>query len=75
MKKQGWLPTIRFLDSYRLFPVSLDNLCEVFQVSGKFMKYDKDKFHDISLFYNSVTFNLFKEYSIQDSKSLWEALL
>ena len=66
---------IRFLDSYRLFPVSLDSLYKVFLEEVKFMKYDKDKFHNISLFHTKDTFNLFKEYSIQDSKSLWEALL
>jgi hypothetical protein len=66
--------TIKFIDSYRIFPVSLEELCKIFSVQGKTMKYDKDNFHSLSLFYDSTLFKLFKEYSIQDSKALYQAL-
>lgn len=65
---------INFIDSYRLFPVSLDNLSKVFLVTGKSMKYDKERFHNISLFYDDEVFKMFKNYSIQDSQALWKAL-
>lgn len=66
--------TVKFLDSYRIFPISLNELCKIFGVSGKSMKYDKDKFHTISLFQNPEVFKVFKEYSIQDSVALCKAL-
>jgi hypothetical protein len=56
-------------DSLRLFPVSLDNLCKMFNVSGKLSKYDT-RFNNISLFNKGRAFHLFKKYALQDSKHL-----
>lgn len=64
---------IKFLDSYRLFPVSLNNLAKVFKVKGKSSEYN-DKFHDLSVFYDPGLFKVFKEYSIQDSIALWNTI-
>ncbi len=62
-------------DSYRIFPVSLENLCKNFNVPGKISSYNPE-FNDISIsmFKNQVLFNQFLEYSKQDSKSLFEAM-
>lgn len=65
---------IKFLDSYRIFPVSLQELCGVFNVAGKTMEYSSD-FHSISVFHTRELFNRFKEYSLQDSVCLHNALL
>jgi hypothetical protein len=43
-------------------------------VPGKTSKYDP-KFNNISVFYNSKLFKLFKEYSLQDSIALYQALI
>lgn len=64
---------VKFLDSYRIFPVKLQSLCEIFGYSGKSMEYSNE-FRDISLFYNPEVFDKFKEYSIRDSVCLHEAL-
>ena len=61
-------------DSYRIFPVSLDNLCKVFNVSGKISEYNPE-FNQLSLFDNQDLFNQFKDYSLQDSLSLYSALV
>lgn len=63
-----------FLDSYRLFPFSLDNLCKMYNIPGKFSKY-RDSWNNISLFSNEAGLNEFMEYSKQDSICLLEALL
>ena len=42
---------IKWIDSYRLFPVSLDDLCKNFSVLGKTQKYDEN-FNKFSLFNN-----------------------
>jgi hypothetical protein len=65
--------TIKFKDSYRIFPVSLESLCKVFQVEGKISKYNV-LFNNINLFDNISLLNQFIEYSIQDSISLQKAL-
>jgi len=61
-------------DSYRIFPVSLNSLCEVFKVSGKTSKYNPD-YNNIELFNNESLLNSSIKYSIQDSTSLYEALI
>jgi hypothetical protein len=43
--------TIEWKDSLRIFPMSLDKLCELFTVTGKLIPYDI-RFNDISLFNN-----------------------
>jgi hypothetical protein len=60
-------------DSYRIFPVSLNELCKVFNVKGKTSEYNP-KFNDLSLFKNSDLLKEFIEYSKQDSISLFNAL-
>jgi hypothetical protein len=60
-------------DSYRIFPVSLEELCKVFKVSGKTSKYDP-RFNTIDLVNNVDLLTLFKEYSLQDSVYLYHAL-
>jgi hypothetical protein len=60
-------------DSYRIFPVSLNELCKVFKVEGKLSKYDS-KFNSLDLFNDQTMFSKFIEYSIQDSVSLYKAL-
>ena len=64
---------IIFKDSYRIFNVSLNDLCNNFGVQGKISEYNKD-FNSLNLFYNDELFKLFKEYSIQDSICLYNAL-
>jgi len=60
-------------DSYRIFPLSLDNLCKNFMVKGKISKYDI-RFNNLDLFKDSNLLNEFKNYSLQDSICLLEAL-
>jgi len=57
----------------RVFPVSLQDLCELFGVKGKLSKYNIE-FNDLSLFFNKELLNQFKEYSIQDYLALYETL-
>jgi hypothetical protein len=64
---------ITWKDSYRIFPVSLDKLCKNFGIDGKSSVYDQ-RFNNLSLFDNLELFNLFKEYSLQDSICLLNAL-
>jgi hypothetical protein len=65
---------MKWLDSYRIFPVSLNQLCEVFNVEGKVSKYNP-KFNSLNVFSNDALFNDFKNYAIQDSVALLKALL
>ena len=66
--------TISRIDSCRIFPISLNQLCKTMGVEGKTQKYDTSKFNNFNLFNDKTTLDLFKEYSIQDSKGLAEAL-
>nr|YP_009348157.1 hypothetical protein [Hericium coralloides]APX41110.1 hypothetical protein [Hericium coralloides] len=61
-------------DSIRIFPVSLNELCKVFKVDGKFMEYNKD-FNNLNLFKNNDLLNQFQKYAEQDSICLFEALM
>jgi hypothetical protein len=65
---------ITWLDSYRIFPVSLDNLCKVFGVAGKISKYNSE-YNSIKTLSDKVLLEEFKTYSIQDSICLLQALL
>jgi hypothetical protein len=67
------LNKINFKDSYRIFGVSLDKLCKNFGVEGKISKYNPE-FNKITLFDNQDLLEQFKEYSIQDSVSLYYAM-
>jgi hypothetical protein len=62
-----------FKDSLRIFPISLQELTNIFEVEGKLHPYNP-KFNKISLFENKDLLNEFKEYSIQDSICLLKAL-
>lgn len=64
---------ITWKDSYRIFPVSLDNLCGVFNVPGKSSIYNQ-KFNDLSLFNDNELLEEFKTYSLQDSIALYNVL-
>jgi hypothetical protein len=57
----------------RLFPISLSELCETFQVEGKTDIYNL-KFNDISLFDNKELYKEFLEYSKQDTLALYNSL-
>lgn len=61
-------------DSYRIFPVSLKDLCKNFNVIGKSSDYNEE-FNYISVFNKSSLLAKFLEYSKQDSKGLFDALL
>lgn len=61
-------------DSYRLFPLSLEQLCKMFDVIGKFGKYNP-LFNQTSLFNNSELLEQFIEYAKQDSIALLNVLL
>jgi hypothetical protein len=60
-------------DSFRIFPVSLNDLCTNFGVDGKSSKY-KNEFNNFNLFNNNELLKEFINYSIQDSISLYKAL-
>nr|YP_010462023.1 DNA polymerase [Hericium erinaceus]UUF93977.1 DNA polymerase [Hericium erinaceus] len=61
-------------DSMRIFPVSLNELCKVFKVEGKFMKYNKD-FNNFSLFKDNILLAQFQKYAEQDAFCLLESLM
>jgi len=67
---------ITFKDSFRIFPVSLDNLCKSFEVEGKISKYNPE-YNNIDIFKPHNTWKLknFKDYALQDSRSLYNALV
>lgn len=60
-------------DSFRIFPVSLNELCKNFGVDGKLSKY-RPEFNDLSLFDNPMLLKEFLDYSTQDAIALHNAL-
>lgn len=62
-----------FKDSFRLFPISLNNLCKTFNVNGKISDYNNN-WNQITLFENSEMLEKFKEYALNDSECLLRAL-
>nr|YP_010852411.1 DNA polymerase [Lactarius subindigo]WGL35963.1 DNA polymerase [Lactarius subindigo] len=62
-----------FKDSLRIFPISLQELCNIFEVEGKLFPYNP-QFNKISLFENEDLLNQFILYSKQDSISLLKGL-
>ena len=64
---------ITWLDSYRIFPVSLNDLCGTFNVKGKVQKYDP-LFNNLKLFKDKLLIRQFKKYALQDAYSLYLAL-
>jgi hypothetical protein len=71
--KNNDVPPIEWKDSMRIFPISLDKLCQMFLVEGKLMPYNPH-FNDINLFNHESLLNQFVAYSKQDAKALYEAL-
>jgi len=67
--------TITFKDSYRIFPGSLNELCDKFNVVGKFGSYDQDRFNNIDVFFNEELLSLIIIYAIQDSICLYQCLI
>jgi DNA polymerase type B, organellar and viral len=65
---------ITFKDSYRVFPVSLENLCKITNTKGKISKYNP-LYNDIGFFKDEVLFKSFIDYSTQDSKALFHSLI
>jgi hypothetical protein len=60
-------------DSYRIFSVSLEKLCKSLKISGKTSEYNSN-FNSINLFQDENLLEQFKQYSIQDSVCLHNAL-
>lgn len=67
------LRNITWKDSYRIFPVSLVDLCKVFSVEGKIGKCNPE-FNNISIFEQPELLSVFLKYAKQDSKCLYDAL-
>ena len=67
------IPNIEWKDSYRIFPFSLNDLCNLFSVQGKLIPYDL-RFNNISLFNSGVLISKFKKYALQDALALFNAL-
>ena len=64
---------IEWKDSLRIFPMSLDKLSKMFGVLGKLTSYNPN-FNNLELFNNPSLLEEFINYSLQDAKSLYEAL-
>jgi hypothetical protein len=64
---------IEWKDSLRIFPSSLNEVCKMFGVDGKFTAYNP-KFKTLDFFNNSELVQEFINYSLQDAKSLFQAL-
>lgn len=65
--------TFVFKDSMRIFTCSLNELCEVFNVTGKLSIY-KDEYNSFDLFNKPILLREFIDYALQDSISLYNAL-
>nr|WVH37928.1 DNA polymerase [Dichomitus squalens] len=65
--------TFIFIDSLRIFPVSLNNLCKVFNIPGKLVDYNPD-WNDRSILSNKNELSKIIEYAKQDSLALFNAL-
>ena len=65
---------ITFKDSYRLFPVSLANLCKITNTKGKIAAYDP-LYNEIGSFKDEVKLHSFIKYAEQDSKALYDSLI
>jgi hypothetical protein len=65
--------TVKWLDSYRIFQVSLDDFCNNFSVKGKISKYNPE-YNKMSIFDNILLYMELLDYSVQDSIGLLDAL-
>jgi hypothetical protein len=61
-----------FKDSYRIFPVFLNDLCNILSIPGKTSNY-KPEYRNI--FNHPVLLEEFKEYSLQDSIALYNCII
>jgi hypothetical protein len=64
---------VQWLDSNRIFPVSLNQLCKSFEVEGKISNYKKE-FNNLETVTIPENMVLFKTYALQDSKCLFNAM-
>ena len=62
-----------FKDSYRIFPCSLDELCNIFSVQGKIGSY-RSEFNSFELFSDKRLLKELIEYGKQDTRGLYNAL-
>ena len=60
-------------DSYRIFPVSLQKLCQLFNIEGKLNNYNLE-YNNINIFKNKELLENLKTYTIDDSISLLKAI-
>ena len=74
LKKSRDIAKWKFLDSYRLFSMSLNELTKMFGVQGKSCEY-KQIWNTLDFFDDPVEFEIFKEYSLQDSEALLKAMI
>ena len=74
LKKSRDIAKWKFLDSYRLFSMSLNELTKMFGVQGKSCEY-KQIWNTLDFFDDPVEFEMFKEYSLQDSEALLKAMI
>jgi hypothetical protein len=74
LEEEDNLSVLTWKDSLRIFPGSLDSICKQFNVEGKVSKYNPE-YNTIELFDNLELFEEFKEYSMQDSIALYNALI
>ena len=65
--------TINWRDSQRIFPISLNGLCKNFGIAGKISEYNV-LFNSINIFKDKNLFPKFKQYALQDSVALFNAL-
>ena len=72
LKLNGY--NLTFKDSYRIFPISLNELCKVFNVDGKISSYNIN-YNNKNVFKYKYIFKDFINYSKQDSIALYNALL
>lgn len=64
----------KFIDSFRIFPVSLNELCEVFNKGeGKASEYNQ-KFNSINILNNAELYQEFINYAITDSIVLYKCM-
>ena len=74
LKSDESIPYTYWKDSYRIFPVSLNDLAKVFNKGeGKTSPYNPE-FNSISMFNNKKLLSEFRKYSVQDSVALYKSM-
>jgi hypothetical protein len=71
--KDSSLAFARLRAKDRIFPVSLNDLCNILSLPGKTNSYNPE-YHKISLFNNEQLLQEFKNYSLQDSFALFDCI-